>query len=85
MSATLAVRRGSLTCSAKSCRVSQGPLPAPSSSKNPACEFPRTRLKHSKGRLSDPEVRWVEPIASVSGHATAPRTTVLGVRRRPRK
>lgn len=37
-------------------RVSRGPLPAPSSSKNPACEFPRTRLKHSEGRLPDPAV-----------------------------
>ena len=37
-------------------RVSQGPSPAPSSSQNRTCEFPRIRLKHSKGRWSDPAV-----------------------------
>ena len=39
-----------------SCRVSRGPLPAPGSSQNRTCEFPRIRLKHSKGPVPDPAV-----------------------------
>ena len=34
-------------------RVGQGPLRAPSPSKNRTCEFPRIRLKHLKGRSLD--------------------------------
>jgi len=60
-------------------RVSRGPLPAPGSSQNRTCEFSRIRLKHSKGRRTNPPVTCrLESSRKDSPLAVAPRTTLPG-------
>ena len=52
----LSILSGHIACFHRR-RVGQGPLRAPSPSKNRTCEFPRIRLKHLKGRSkTDPVV-----------------------------
>lgn len=66
-------------------QVSQGKLPAPSSSQIRTCGFPRIRLKHFKGRLSDLAVsNGLESSMKESAHAVAPSTRfVVSVGCRP--